>query len=103
MASTLTNFIYHFVFSTKQRQLLISNELTEELYSYIGGIVREQKGRLLEIGGTEDHLHLLMLCHPAVSIADMMRHVKGSSSKWINAKSPHAPISVGSVDMEASL
>ena len=59
MASTLTNLIYHVVFSTKNRVNLIVPNLEAPLHKYIGGIIRGERGKLLTIGGTEDHLHIL--------------------------------------------
>ena len=46
MASTLTNLLYHVVFSTKERQNIIESSFRENLYSYMGGIVRGEKGIL---------------------------------------------------------
>jgi hypothetical protein len=37
MASSLTNLLYHIVFSTKERIPLIHEDLEETLYDYIGG------------------------------------------------------------------
>ena len=51
MPGTHTNLLYHLVFSTKQRMPMISEELTTDLYPYLGGIVRGEDGVLLEIGG----------------------------------------------------
>ena len=56
MASSLTNLLYHIVFSTKERIPLIHEDLEEPLYDYIGGILRGQRGILLEIGGMPDHV-----------------------------------------------
>ena len=84
MPSTLTNLLYHIVFSTKMRQRLISPELSENLYPYIGGVIRSEKGKLLSIGGTENHIHILAKFSPTVAMSDMMRCMKSSSSKWIN-------------------
>jgi REP element-mobilizing transposase RayT len=84
MPSTYTNLLYHIVFSRKQRIPLITDELKEELYRYIGGIVRAEGGVLLEIGGTKDHAHLLVKFKPAVSVSEMLAKIKANSSKWVN-------------------
>ena len=85
MGSSLTNLLYHIVFSTKMRAELITPNLARDLYPYIGGIIRDEKGILLNIGGTANHLHLLAKFHPTTSISNMLQQIKGSSSKWINA------------------
>jgi REP element-mobilizing transposase RayT len=84
MANTLTNLLYHVVFSTKQREPLIRDKWKSELYPYLGGIVRKERGTLLEAGGTADHVHLLLKLPASIAIADMLRLIKANSSKWIN-------------------
>lgn len=86
MGSTYTNLFYHIIFSTKHRQPLISSVLREELYKYIGGIVRGEGGLLIEIGGVADHLHLVLKLRANISVADMLRRIKANSSKWINER-----------------
>lgn len=72
------------VFSTKYRRLTIRGDLETRLYEYIGGIVRNLNGCLLEIGGIEDHLHLLVNLTPAKSVSDSIRDIKANASKWAN-------------------
>ena len=86
MASTLTNLVYHMVFSTKNRHSLIHDELEDDLYPYLGGIVRGEKGRLLEVGGIADHVHLLAVLPPSISVSEMLQRIKGNSSRWVNAE-----------------
>ncbi len=85
MGSTLTHLLYHIVFSTKDRVPVLVPQLCEELYPYIGGLIRGEKGKLIKIGGGEDHLHLLTQFSPTLSIAEMLQRIKACSSKWINA------------------
>jgi putative transposase len=84
MAGTYTNLLYHLVFSTKERKELIKKEFQEELYKYIGGIVRGEGGVLLEIGGMPDHVHLLAKLKPTRAVSDILRQIKANSSKWLN-------------------
>ena len=84
MASTLTNFLYHIVFSTKNREALIVSGIRNDLYRYIGGIINGEGGVLLEIGGMPDHAHLVLKLKPSISLSEIMRKVKGGSSKWMN-------------------
>jgi REP element-mobilizing transposase RayT len=84
MASTFTNLLFHIVFSTKDRTPSIHEGLRERLYEYMGGIIRGERGTLLEIGGVPDHVHLLAKLKSDISIAEMVRLVKSNSSKWVN-------------------
>jgi putative transposase len=84
MAHTYSNLLYHLVFSTKQRVPLISDALREPLYEYMGGIVRQNGGAMLEIGGVPDHVHLLVRLKTDPSVAAVVQRIKGKSSKWVN-------------------
>ena len=88
MADTFTNLLIHFVFSTKHRIPFLHEPLRERIYEYIGGIVRQEKGILLEIGGMPDHVHILARIKPDRSVADMTRTIKGGSSKWVHQTFP---------------
>jgi putative transposase len=82
--STFTKLSYHVVFSTKYRYPLIPISFQNRLYEYIGGIIRAQNGNLIEIGGVEDHIHLLANLSPTKAISDSIREIKANASKWIN-------------------
>ena len=84
MAGTFSNLLYHMVFSTKLRYPLIASSFEDELYRYIGGIVRGQGGIGLQVNGMPDHIHILAKLKPTPSVADMLRMIKSNSSKWAN-------------------
>ncbi len=86
MGSTLTNLIYHVVFSTKSRKPLITQEIRDELYLYMGGIVKGEGGVLIQIGGMPDHIHIVLKLKPIHKLSDILQKVKGKSSKWINVQ-----------------
>lgn len=74
----------HVVFSTKERQKLITPELQGRLWPYLGGIARENKMKALAIGGVEDHIHILLSLPSTFTIAKAVQLLKGNSSKWIH-------------------
>jgi REP element-mobilizing transposase RayT len=78
----------HVVFSTKGRQAWISADIAERLYSYIGGIVRAEKGVLYDAGGIEDHVHLYLRWRTDGCISDLMRAVKARSTLWLHDPFP---------------
>ena len=82
--SSFTKLTYHVIFSTKYRQPLIRESIRERLYEYLGGTIRGLKGHLIEIGGVEDHLHLLANFSPALSLSDVIRDLKSNGSRWVN-------------------
>jgi putative transposase len=86
MAQTLFSSYFHIVFSTKNRFPFIDADIEDELYAYIGGILRAFDARLLKAGGTPDHGHLLVSTGKNHLIPDVIGAVKRDSSKWIKTK-----------------
>lgn len=83
--SYVCNYL-HIVFSTKHRAKTISMQYREKLYSYITNIVKKQKSEMIRINGMEDHVHLLINLHSTVALADIVKHVKQSSSIFLREK-----------------
>jgi REP element-mobilizing transposase RayT len=75
---------HHCVFSTKERRPLITSNLQQRLWAYLGGIAREHKITAVEVGGVADHVHMLLLTPPTIAISKAMQLVKGGSSKWVH-------------------
>lgn len=88
MAQSYTNLIYHIVFSTKNREPLITAETQQRLYEYIGGIIRNKGGIMLEIGGISDHLHVLAKLRPDNSLSNILRDLKANSTGWMHKVFP---------------
>jgi REP element-mobilizing transposase RayT len=86
MPSSYSMLLYHCVFGTKDRQGLITKQLARRLHPYINAIVHKTGGRVHAIGGTKDHVHMLMELPTDASVAEAMRLVKGNSSRWVNAE-----------------
>jgi REP element-mobilizing transposase RayT len=74
----------HCVFSTRQRHKTIDPDLQQRLWPFIGGIARENSMKALAIGGTKDHVHLLLSMPATIPIAKAIQLIKGGSSKWIH-------------------
>jgi len=88
MPTTYSNLHYHIVFSTKRRLPTIGPELRDRLYPYIGGIVRGRRGVPIEIGGTTDHVHLLVGGRTDETLAELLREIKSETSRWIHKTFP---------------
>ena len=84
MANAYTNLQYHLVFSTKHRNGFILDSFRERLYSYLSGIIRSEKGEMITIGGTKNHVHILTRFSKSLIISHMLQQIKGSSSRWVN-------------------
>ncbi len=84
MANTYTQIHVQFVFAVKFRQSLIHLSWKDELYKYMTAIIQNAGHKLLIVNGMPDHTHILVGMRPTQSISDLMKHVKGDSSTWIN-------------------
>ena len=69
MSQTLTSLFVQLVFSTKNRERLITPEVGPDLFAYMGGILKNHQSRLLDAGGTDDHVHLLVSQSKNIALA----------------------------------
>ena len=65
---------------------MITVGIKKDLFAYMGALVKELKGKPIIINGMSDHIHLLILLPPNVSISDAMRFVKANSSRWVKER-----------------
>lgn len=86
MANTFTSLHCHIVFSTKNRERWLRPEIEEDVWRYLGGICRTHGVKALQIGGVDDHVHLLIGMPPTLALSDIVKRIKGESSKWLSAE-----------------
>jgi REP element-mobilizing transposase RayT len=84
MPSTHLSLHYHLVFSTKGREPLIADQWRDRLHAYLGGATRTIDGVAEAIGGTRDHVHLLIRLRATHRLADVLREIKHTSSQWLH-------------------
>jgi REP element-mobilizing transposase RayT len=64
----------------------IGDEVRERLFAYIFGTAKNLRIELLAIGGTANHLHILIALSPKRSLSDTIRDLKANSSRWMSEK-----------------
>jgi putative transposase len=84
MANTYTQLHIQAVFVVQNRACLINPLWKHHLYSYMSGIIQQQKHKALIINGMPDHIHVFFGLNPAQSLSELMQDIKAGSSKWIN-------------------
>ena len=89
MSHSHTSLLIHAVFATKERFSLIPAELFESLWAFTGGIARKNGMKALEIGGTSDHMHVLLSIPATVPVAKALQLIKAGSSKFVNEHIQH--------------
>lgn len=84
MAHSYCSALFHCVFSTRERHKMIAPDVQERLWTYMGGIARENGMIALAVGGVEDHVHLLISLPATMAVATAMREIKRGSSLWMH-------------------
>jgi REP element-mobilizing transposase RayT len=69
MAHTFSSLSIHCIFSTKMRIPILSPEIRERLWPYLGGIAKQNGIKPACIGGVADHIHLLLSLPTTIAIA----------------------------------
>jgi putative transposase len=73
----------HIVFSTKERRKQIPEGVQPKLWGFIASIAHSRQIEVKAVGGTDDHVHLLVSVPAAVSLAKCIQELKAISSKWM--------------------
>ena len=84
--STYTQSLYQIVFATKNRGMDLSKDNRRTLYKYAWGLLKNKGCHLYQINGIEDHLHIATALHPSVALADLVKDLKLSCSRYIKDK-----------------
>lgn len=75
---------YHLVWATANREALINSGVEPLLYAYMIKKSAELRVYVYAINGWFDHVHLIVSIPPKLSVADVVKNLKGSSSHDIN-------------------
>jgi REP element-mobilizing transposase RayT len=62
----------------------MSAEIQDKLWPYLGGIAKTNGFRALAVGGTHDHVHILLSLPATLPVSKAVQLLKGGSSKWMN-------------------
>lgn len=81
---THSELFYHFVWTTKNRAPMIDDEIEQAVKKVFFSKAKELAIKIIEVNGTKDHVHLLIQSNPSIAPADIVKHLKGSSSHFIN-------------------
>lgn len=81
-----------------------------ELFPYFTGVLKNNGCPVIQVGGVEDHAHLLFNLSRTMTVAQAVEKVKVSSAKWMKEKWPemagfawqggYGAFSVGTRDVE---
>ena len=84
MSSTHLSLHCHLIFGTKNHEPFIVPVWRSRLHAYMGGILSSLDTVPEIVGGVEDHVHILVGLRATHRLADVLRELKSSSSRWVH-------------------
>ncbi|NJC26997.1 IS200/IS605 family transposase [Neolewinella antarctica] len=87
MPASYDRIILHSVWSTKYRDPWIDLEIEAELHAVMAAEFHKWGCKVIEIGGTDDHVHVIHTLPRTSCAADVIAAVKSVSSGWISTVS----------------
>jgi REP element-mobilizing transposase RayT len=86
MPQSLAAVYVHVVFGTKDRAPFLADaSLRDEMHRYLGGIAKQEDCPVLTVGGTADHVHVLVQLGRTATVADLVKELKRI---WIRQRVP---------------
>ena len=77
--STYTQFLYQFVFGSKDHLPFISSDNKNILFGYISGVLKKKSCHSYIVGGASNHIHIVTHLHPTVCPAYLIKDLKEAS------------------------
>ena len=88
MPQSLAKILIHLVYSTKNRERILGDDIRDELHRYTAGVLKEWDSPAILINSVQDHIHILYSHSKNHSPAKIVEEVKVASSKWLKTKGP---------------
>ena len=89
MAQSLSKLYLHIIFHIQSNSCHIRKQDKNELFAYMGSIIKDNESIPILINGVEDHVHILCVMSKNIALAKFIEEVKRHSSRWIKTKGWH--------------
>lgn len=77
---------YHLVLTIKYRHKCLTPEMLERLEVVMRDVLTKWRCHLIEFGGEQDHVHLLIEAHPAMNLSNLVGNLKAVSARRIRSE-----------------
>lgn len=85
MPKTFSSIWIHFIWTTKNRVPILHESFRYDLFRTIKKESLTQQDIYIDIiNGIEDHVHSLVRLKTTQSAAQVIKYIKGASSRWVN-------------------
>ncbi len=83
MPQSLTKLYAHLIFSTKNRQPFLDDEIRPRVHAYLATVIRNLDSPWVVVGGVADHVHILFDMGKMHAPVKFVEQVKRESSKFV--------------------
>jgi REP element-mobilizing transposase RayT len=83
VSQSLTKLYAHLIFSTKNRERWLDDEIRPRVHGYLATVIRDLDSPWVVAGGVEDHVHILMDIGKKTAPVKFVEQVKRESSKFV--------------------
>jgi putative transposase len=80
---------YHVVWVPKYRHRVLTGDVAQEVYNCIQVFTGRKTCEVIELNVLKDHIHMITMIPPKVSISDLMGTVKGRTAIRVFKKFPY--------------
>ena len=88
MAQSLSKIYLHIIFHVKTTSPMVGSEHLERLHGYLGALVNTTGCQVQCVGGTENHVHALVMFSKTETVAHVIEEMKRNSSRWMKSLAP---------------
>jgi len=81
--SSFKQILYHLILKPHKREKVFAKEQKQRLFKYISVVSKNIDCPILAINGVLDHIHILVMVKPSISLSDYIKKIKISSSIFI--------------------
>ena len=83
MPQSLTKLYAHLIFSTKNRERWLDDEIRSRVHAYLATVVRDVDSPWVVVGGVADHVHILFDMGKKTAPVKFVENLKRESSKFV--------------------
>ncbi len=86
MPQSLSLVIVHLIFSTKDREPWLTQEMRSRLHACMAEVARSKGCEAYRVGGMADHVHLALTLPRTMTQSDLVKELKTSSNHWLEGQ-----------------
>ena len=87
MSKEFISCLMHVVFGTYQQKNFLSADIRSQLSLYLSSVAKSKGVNMVALGGTENHVHILLALPSKLSVESAIIPLKQSSTTWLRQRS----------------